>query len=154
MKHGDGVKDIAFTVLDCRGIYKRAMERGAKSVREPWEETDENGTVVFATVQTVIASVDQRPNIYLPQYGDTTHTFVERTNWNTPGFGFIVLSPLILCSAEVSFLPGYTTLVKNDPLNALLPDPELLVIDHIVGNQPDNEMESVASWYAFTIIRQ
>ena len=29
------------------------MERGAKGVREPWEETDDNGTVVFAVVQTV-----------------------------------------------------------------------------------------------------
>lgn len=51
--HGDGVKDVAFTVEDCRGIYTRAVERGAKSVRAPWEETDEFGTVVMATIQTV-----------------------------------------------------------------------------------------------------
>lgn len=95
-KHGDGVKDVAFAVEDCRGIYKvglwapqrvggegqgqacantaicsqRAVEAGAKSVREPWDETDENGTVTFATVQT---------------YGDTTHTFVERTNFKASG---------------------------------------------------------------------
>ena len=29
------------------------MERGAVGVREPWEETDEHGTVMFATVKTV-----------------------------------------------------------------------------------------------------
>ena len=50
------------------------MERGAKSVREPWEETDEHGTIGYAQVQT---------------YGDTTHTFVDKTNykgWFLPGF--------------------------------------------------------------------
>lgn len=69
VKHGDGVKDIAFTVEDCRGIYKKAIDRGAKSVKEPWEETDENGTVIMASIQT---------------YGDTIHTFVERKNYSGP----------------------------------------------------------------------
>ena len=32
---------------------QEAVKRGAVSVREPWEETDENGTVTFATVKTV-----------------------------------------------------------------------------------------------------
>ena len=32
---------------------QKAIERGAKGVREPWEESDEHGTVVFATVKTV-----------------------------------------------------------------------------------------------------
>lgn len=62
--HGDGVKDVAFEVDDCRGIYKKAVERGAKSIREPYELSDADGTVVLATVQT---------------YGDTTHTFVQRS---------------------------------------------------------------------------
>ena len=116
-KHGDGVKDIAFNVLDCRGIYKRAVERGAKSVREPWEEKDEHGTVVFAQVQT---------------YGDTTHTFVERTNYK---------------GTQTNFLPGYKPVPKKDVLLDKLPAPGLLVIDHCVGNQPDSEMEDVATWY-------
>ncbi len=30
-----------------------AVARGAKVIREPWEESDEGGTVTFATVQTV-----------------------------------------------------------------------------------------------------
>ena len=33
--------------------FKAALKRGAVSVREPWDETDESGTVTFATVQTV-----------------------------------------------------------------------------------------------------
>ncbi|CAI8057926.1 4-hydroxyphenylpyruvate dioxygenase [Geodia barretti] len=51
--HGDGVKDIAFSVEDCRALYRRAVENGAKGVKEPWEEKDEHGSVVMATVQTV-----------------------------------------------------------------------------------------------------
>lgn len=34
-----------------------------------------------------------------------------------------------------------------DPLVDLLPDTKLNFIDHCVGNQPDLEMEPVASWY-------
>ena len=51
-----------------------SRERGAKVVKEIWEESDENGKVRFATVQT---------------YGDTTHTFVDRSQYNgqfLPGY--------------------------------------------------------------------
>ena len=40
--------------------------KGVKIVRDIWEESDEGGKVRFATVQT---------------YGDTTHTFVERSDF-------------------------------------------------------------------------
>ncbi|PFX13726.1 4-hydroxyphenylpyruvate dioxygenase [Stylophora pistillata] len=53
MVHGDGVKDIAFEVEDCIALYKAAIKRGAVSVHKPWDETDEDGTVTFATVQTL-----------------------------------------------------------------------------------------------------
>jgi len=72
--HGDGVKDVAFTVDDVRGIYAEAVKRGAKSVQEPTEHKDEDGTVIVASVQT---------------YGDTIHSFVERKNYKglfMPGF--------------------------------------------------------------------
>lgn len=77
------MKDVAFSVDDCRGIYEvlnsfvlfghllnefntffffflnlkqnkqKAISRGAESVLEPTEETDEHGTVILATVKTV-----------------------------------------------------------------------------------------------------
>lgn len=113
--HGDGVKDVAFEVEDLDAIVKTAKERGGKIVRDIWEETDANGTVRFAIVQT---------------YGDTTHTFVERKQY------------------KGSFLPGYQPHpLRNDPLLPLLPDTKLNFIDHCVGNQPDLQMEGVASWY-------
>lgn len=113
--HGDGVKDVAFEVEDLDAIVKTAKERGGIIVRDIWEETDANGTVRFAIVQT---------------YGDTTHTFVERKQY------------------KGSFLPGYQPHpLRNDPLLPLLPDTKLNFIDHCVGNQPDLQMEGVASWY-------
>ncbi|KAM7332001.1 hypothetical protein ACRRTK_008709 [Alexandromys fortis] len=74
VKHGDGVKDIAFEVEDCEHIVQKARERGAKIVREPWVEEDKFGKVKFAVLQT---------------YGDTTHTLVEKINYTgrfLPGF--------------------------------------------------------------------
>ena len=49
-QHGDGVKDIAFSVDDVEGIYNKAVSRGAKSVRAPQVLSDENGTVIVATI--------------------------------------------------------------------------------------------------------
>ncbi|XP_013784232.1 4-hydroxyphenylpyruvate dioxygenase-like [Limulus polyphemus] len=112
--HGDGVKDIAFTVEDLDVIVKRAKERGATIVKDIWEETDDCGTVRFATVQT---------------FGDTTHTFVERGEYNG------------------LFLPGYKKPLSDDILLPKLPDVGLKFIDHCVGNQPDDHMNSVAEWY-------
>jgi 4-hydroxyphenylpyruvate dioxygenase len=64
--HGDGVKVIALSVPDAEYAYRTAVERGAKGVREPWEETDANGTLKLAQIAT---------------YGETLHTFVERDGY-------------------------------------------------------------------------
>lgn len=48
--HGDGVKDVAFTVDDAVGIYEKAVSRGAKSVSKPETLKDEDGEVIVATV--------------------------------------------------------------------------------------------------------
>eukprot|EP01138_Halocafeteria_seosinensis_P006525 gb/GECG01006670.1/.p1 GENE.gb/GECG01006670.1/~~gb/GECG01006670.1/.p1 ORF type:complete len:399 (+),score=54.39 gb/GECG01006670.1/:1-1197(+) len=89
-KHGDGVKDVAFCVEDAKRMYDQAMERGAESVREPFEEEDEEGKVIMATVKT---------------YGDTVHTFVQRNNYKgtfLPNFKPVQLEdPLVHCTAPV-----------------------------------------------------
>jgi len=72
--HGDGVKDVAFTVEDLDGIIEQSKKKGVKIVKDIWEEEDEGGKVRFAMVQT---------------YGDTTHTFVERKGYKglfLPGY--------------------------------------------------------------------
>ena len=62
-KHGDGIKDIAFTVEDAVKVYNAAVLKGAKSVSEPTKIEDKNGYVIVASVKT---------------YGDTIHTFIQR----------------------------------------------------------------------------
>src|SRR3954451_13964795 len=67
--HGDGVKVIALSVPDVEHAYREATARGAKGVREPWEERDDNGVVRFATIEA---------------YGETLHTFVDRSEYAGP----------------------------------------------------------------------
>lgn len=64
--------------------FQVAEEKGAVVVRPVWTESDENGQARFATVQT---------------YGDTTHTFVDNSQY------------------KGEFLPGYKPHPDaNDPL--------------------------------------
>lgn len=112
--HGDGVHDVAFLVENCRQTYEYAVSRGAKSVHEPEELKDENGSVVRATVQT---------------FGSTVHTFIERVDYKGP------------------FLPGFKESPLHEPFNEIIEMPEFMHIDHVVGNQPDQEMEPTVEWY-------
>lgn len=41
--HGDGVRDVAFSVSDARVAYAEAVKRGAESVHAPEELKDEHG---------------------------------------------------------------------------------------------------------------
>ncbi|XP_068101002.1 4-hydroxyphenylpyruvate dioxygenase isoform X2 [Hyperolius riggenbachi] len=113
-KHGDGVKDVAFTVNNCDFIVQKAKERGAMIVKEPWIEEDKYGRVKCAIIQT---------------YGDTTHTLVENLDY------------------KGIFLPGFQPPLFLDPLLPKLPSCKLNFIDHVVGNQPDQEMVPVSDWY-------
>ncbi|XP_022920227.1 4-hydroxyphenylpyruvate dioxygenase-like [Onthophagus taurus] len=113
MKHGDGVKDVAFAVEDLPRILMKAKEKGARVVRDLWEESDQDGTVRYATIQT---------------YGDTTHTLIDRSQYTG------------------KFLPGFKD-SPHDTLSKTLPVIKLDFIDHVVGNQPDLEMEQTAKWY-------
>jgi 4-hydroxyphenylpyruvate dioxygenase len=46
-----------------------------------------------------------------------------------------------------TFLPGFKPHYnQNDNILKLLPKINLNFIDHVVGNQPDLEMEGVAEW--------
>ena len=73
-KHGDGVRDMALWVDDARDAYRKAVERGARSVQEPTVLRDDQGEVVMAAIGI---------------YGDTIHSIVERRNYKglfMPGF--------------------------------------------------------------------
>ena len=76
-RHGDGVKVVALWVDDARKAWKETTSRGAVSVAEPYVKSDENGTVVMASIRT---------------YGETIHTFVERGDYHGPFMpGFVAM---------------------------------------------------------------
>jgi 4-hydroxyphenylpyruvate dioxygenase len=73
-RHGDGVRVIALEVEDTRSAWTETTSRGAQSIAQPAEMSDDSGCIVTASIAT---------------YGDTIHTFVERGNYNgtfLPGF--------------------------------------------------------------------
>uniref|UniRef100_A0A8C2C3P0 4-hydroxyphenylpyruvate dioxygenase n=1 Tax=Cyprinus carpio TaxID=7962 RepID=A0A8C2C3P0_CYPCA len=53
VKHGDGVKDVAFTVENCDFLVEKARERGAIIIKEPHVVEDKFGRVKLAVLQTV-----------------------------------------------------------------------------------------------------
>merc|ERR1711962_679665 len=119
VRHGDGVKDVAFAVKDLDVIVKVAKQRGASIVRDIWEEKDDKGVVRFAQIKT---------------YGDTIHTLVDRSGYNG------------------LFLPGYRAPLYDDKLTRVFPPIGLNFVDHVVGNQPNLEMEGVAKWYEDSLV--
>jgi 4-hydroxyphenylpyruvate dioxygenase len=73
-RHGDGVKRIAVGVPDVAAAYREATARGAVGLAEPYELTDEHGTVRLAEIAA---------------YGDTVHRFVQRGDYGgafLPGY--------------------------------------------------------------------
>ena len=109
--HGDGVKDVAFTVDNSESAWETSIKRGAIGVLEPQRIEDSHGEVIISSIET---------------FGDTIHTFVERQNY------------------DGLFLPGfqpYEATLSSNPTG-------LIHIDHIVGNQPDGEMNAVCEFYA------
>jgi 4-hydroxyphenylpyruvate dioxygenase len=127
-RHGDGVRDISLTVPDATQAYREAVSRGARSVMEPKRDEDEFGAVETSAIAT---------------YGDTIHTFVNRSDYAGP------------------FLPGYVSVAKNGHAPALRPGAGgfadgassleagvgLLNIDHVVGNVELGRMNHWVEFY-------
>lgn len=119
-KHGDAVKDIAFTVVKIEQLVEHIKLNGGKIVEDVSILKDNiSGHCVK------IAKV--RP------YGDFCHTLIERgTGFEKPTDGY--------------FLPNYikSPLEIEDKLDG---SPNLGFIDHCVSNQPDHMMETIVEWY-------
>lgn len=113
-RHGDGVHDLAWTVDDATRAYRASLARGAVSVRAPWTESDENGTLELAQVAA---------------FGDTVHTFVNRTRY-----------------ASTLLEPGYRS--DDLPNPTIGPDVGLQRIDHVVGNVEQGKLHDWVSFYS------
>jgi len=110
--HGDGVKDIAILVNDCRAAFDAAVAGGARVISEPAEISDSDGHIVRATIAT---------------YGDTVHSFIERKHYHG------------------TFMPMF---VAQRKALQNVRSPNLLAIDHCVGNVGWGEMDAWGDFYA------
>jgi len=109
-RHGDAVRVLALWVDDARSAWEETTRRGASSVAEPSTLEDDHGQVVVSSIRT---------------YGDTIHTFVERSAYSG------------------SFLPGFRA-IDHDPIAR---PAGLLHIDHMVGNVGWHEMDKWVDFY-------
>lgn len=121
--YGDGVKDVALTVMDAEAAYERAIANGGTSAYEPRTFTDERGSVTMAGIQT---------------YGRAVHSFVSRTGeYDLP-----------TVKKGGMFAPGFARMGdlgineynKQNPCG-------LKFVDHCVGNVEEGKMNEWVSWY-------
>ncbi len=114
IRHGDGVQTIALEVGDVPAAYEAAISRGAVSAAPPTSVEDDNGVYVSAQIRA---------------YGDTTHTFVDRSRYRGV------------------FAPGYRPLDADRYSPRTFHDVGLRAIDHIVANVEEGQMGAWVEYY-------
>jgi 4-hydroxyphenylpyruvate dioxygenase len=110
-RHGDGVRDIALTVDDAAAAWRGTVARGARSIHEPRETEDADGHARCAAIAV---------------YGDTIHTFVERSGYRG------------------AFLPGFRAVAGPDTVARPV---GLKHVDHMVGNVGWGDMNRWVGFY-------
>ena len=108
--HGDGIRDICFLVDDVPLAYDAALARGASSEREPAKDEDGHGVVHHAAIRA---------------YGDTVHTFLDRSAYTGP------------------FAPRFQ---PSDLVRPVGPDVGITRLDHVVANV---EQGHLAQWVGY-----
>jgi 4-hydroxyphenylpyruvate dioxygenase len=81
LRHGDGIRHLAWRVDDASAVAAGAAAKGATVVAEPASVNGDAGSVTTAAIAT---------------YGETRHLFVERDGWHGvwgPGFSADRLPP-------------------------------------------------------------
>ncbi len=74
LRHGDGVRTVAFATSDVGSVFGAAVDQGATVVEEPHAVEDRRGVIRTARITA---------------YGETEHTFVDRSDYGglfLPGF--------------------------------------------------------------------
>jgi 4-hydroxyphenylpyruvate dioxygenase len=112
-QHGDGVRDIAFVVNDVDAAYAAALARGATPFREPADDVDPagHGTIRHAAIAT---------------YGETVHTFLDRSRYEGP------------------FAPQFEASTLPTPIG---PTVGIERIDHVVANVEEGTLEQWVGYY-------
>lgn len=100
LRHSDSVKDLAFEVKDAAAVFELALRSGARPVSEPTVIEDDYGQIIKATIAA---------------YGDTVHSFVQRTSY------------------AGAYFPNFRPIHNSFPVEPA----GLLAIDHVaVGIEP------------------
>ena len=114
IEHGDGVQTIALEVDDVAAAFEAAVARGARPAAPPRTLQDEFGSIDLAEIHA---------------YGDTTHTFVNRSKYHGV------------------FAPGFKPLDPDRYSPRTFHPVGLKAIDHIVGNVEEGKMNAWVDFY-------
>ncbi len=110
-EHGDGIRDICFLVDDVAAAYEAALARGAASERAPATDEDDAGVIHHAAIRA---------------YGETVHTFLDRTHYFGP------------------FAPQFA---PTDLIRPVGPAVGIARIDHVVANVERGHLDEWVSYY-------
>ena len=117
-KHGDGVVDIGLEVPDVDKCIAQARRAGATVLAEPYDVSDEFGTVRLAAIAT---------------YGETRHTLVQR-----------VVDGVRYAGPHV---PGYVARSSGFVKRGGAPKRLFQALDHVVGNVELGRMDHWVAFY-------
>lgn len=116
--------------LNAHGDYVKDISFSVNDIEYLVDRAKEHGAVVVKPVSLISDKQGFVKMATIKTYGDVTHTLIDRSNY------------------KGEFLPGFTPHHSSqDPLDSILPKPDLHFIDHLVGNQPDDAMVPVTEWY-------
>ena len=111
--------------LTLHGDAVRDIAFDVDDARAAWSYTTGNGAISVQEPKVTEDSYGKIIRASVKTYGNTIHSFIERKDYSG------------------IFLPGYEpfqSVLKTNPVG-------LKHIDHIVGNQPDDEMERTVNFY-------
>jgi 4-hydroxyphenylpyruvate dioxygenase len=110
-EHGDGVRDICFLVDDVDAAHASALARGARTERAPAVDSDDHGTIAHAAIRA---------------YGDTVHTFLDRSGYSGP------------------FAPQFE---PSDLVSPSGPHVGITRLDHVVANVELGHLDEWVEYY-------
>ena len=111
--------------IDKHGDGVKDISFAVDNAENAWQETTSRGAESVSEPQMIEDEKGEAILATIKTYGDTTHTFVEREKYNGV------------------FLPGYQVMDVGTVANPT----GLVHIDHVVGNQPNREMEPTCKFY-------
>ncbi|CAG8243163.1 unnamed protein product [Penicillium salamii] len=102
-------------------------------VRGVWNHAVENGAESTRDPEVLKSDDGEVLVAGIQTFGDTIHTLIDRSAYQGP------------------FLPGFKAVERTDRLQELLPNIDLLEVDHCVGNQGWNGLDGIVNYYENTL---